>query len=158
MIPIVSSAAATDGRKSDVSILITFKALHIIAMVTWFAGLFYLPRLFVYHADTEDGPGRERFKIMERRLLVMMHIGGIATICFALGMIAVTPQYLRMHWLQVKLVLVAALVAYHLQCMRFVVDFRAERNQRSSKWFRAFNEVPSVLLIAIVLLAVLRPW
>jgi protoporphyrinogen IX oxidase len=139
-------------------LLLTFKALHIIAMVTWFAGLFYLPRLFVYHADAEDAPGCERFKTMERRLLVIMNIGALATVAFGIIMIAISPAYLSMHWLQIKLALVVALGVYHDLCARFVADFRRERNTRSAKWFRGFNEIPSLLLVAIVLLAVLKPW
>jgi protoporphyrinogen IX oxidase len=138
-------------------LLLTFKALHIIAMVTWFAGLFYLPRLFVYHADTDDAPGRERFKIMERRLLVLMNIGALATVIFGIGMIALSPAYLSMHWLQIKLALVLLLGIYHDRCARLVTDFRREQNTRSSRWFRGFNEVPTLLLIAIVLLVVLKP-
>jgi protoporphyrinogen IX oxidase len=138
--------------------LMTFKALHVIAMVSWFAALFYLPRLFVYHADTADAPGQERFKVMERRLLALMHIGASATIAFGLAMIALSPAYLAMRWLEIKLGLVALLIAYHLICARLVTAFREGRNLHSAKWYRFFNEVPSLLLIGIVLLAVLKPW
>jgi protoporphyrinogen IX oxidase len=138
--------------------LMTFKALHVIAMVTWFAALFYLPRLFVYHAGTADSPGQERFKIMERRLLALMHIGAAATIAFGLAMIVLSPAYLAMRWLEIKLGLVALLIGYHLCCARFVAAFRDGRNAHSAKWYRFFNEVPSLLLIGIVLLAVLKPW
>ncbi len=127
-------------------------------MVTWFAGLFYLPRLFVYHADTTDEPGLARFEIMERRLLVLMTIGATATAVFGLAMIVKAPAYLSLGWLRVKLVLVALLLAYHHQCRVHVRAFAARRNQRSSKWFRLFNEVPSVLLIAIVILAIVKPF
>ena len=127
-------------------------------MVTWFAGLFYLPRLFVYHADTTDEPGLARFEIMERRLLVLMTIGAGATAAFGLVMIALAPGYLALGWLRVKLVLVALLFAYHDQCRVHVRAFAARRNRRSSKWFRMFNELPSVLLIAIVILAIVKPF
>jgi len=138
--------------------MLWIKALHVTAMVTWFAGLFYLPRLFVYHADTADEAGNARFKIMERRLYVLMSIGGTATGVFGLWMIILYPGYLGMHWLQLKLALVAILIGYHLFCHRLTLDFRFDRNRRSSKWFRAFNEVPSLLLLGIVILAVAKPF
>jgi protoporphyrinogen IX oxidase len=134
------------------------KALHVAAMVTWFAGLFYLPRLFVYHADTSDEPGDVRFKVMERRLFALMTIGGTATIVLGLMLIMLYPGYLNMHWLQLKLALVALLIGYHLFCRRLLVDFRDGRNRRSSRWYRAFNEVPSALLLGIVMLAVAKPF
>lgn len=134
------------------------KALHVTAMVTWFAGLFYLPRLFVYHADTTDEPGLARFEVMERRLLVLMTIGATATAVFGLAMIVTAPAYLALGWLRVKLVLVAVLFAYHYQCRVYVRAFAARRNRRSSRWFRLFNELPSVLLIAIVILAIVKPF
>lgn len=127
-------------------------------MVTWFAGLFYLPRLFVYHADTTDEPGLARFEVMERRLLVLMTIGATATAVFGLAMIVTAPAYLALGWLRVKLVLVAVLFAYHYQCRVYVRAFAARRNRRSSRWFRLFNELPSVLLIAIVILAIVKPF
>jgi putative membrane protein len=134
------------------------KALHIIAMVTWFAGLFYLPRLFVYHADTADAPSLERFQLMERRLFGIMSIGGTAAVALGVAMVAAAPGYLRMGWLQVKIVLVALLVAYHFFCYKFMRSFANNRNERTSKFFRAFNELPSLLLVAIVILAVLKPF
>jgi len=138
--------------------MLWIKALHVAAMVTWFAGLFYLPRLFVYHADTTEEPGIARFKIMERRLFALMSIGGTATIVFGLLMIILYPGYLNMRWLQTKLALVAILICYHLICHRLLVNFRDGRNRRSSKWFRAFNEIPSLLLLGIVILAVAKPF
>ncbi len=133
------------------------KALHVVAMVTWFAGLFYLPRLFVYHADAADPVSIQRFEIMERRLFAIMSIGAATTIALGLWMIALAPWLLSMTWLQVKLPLVALLVAYHSYCYRLMRQFAGARNTHSSKWYRAFNEVPSLLLIAIVVLAVVRP-
>ena len=133
------------------------KALHVVAMVTWFAGLFYLPRLFVYHADAADAIGVARFKIMERRLFILMSIGATATIVFGLLMIILLPAYLRMPWLHLKLALVAILIGYHLFCYKLLADFRRDANRRSSKWLRAFNEVPSLLLLGIVILAIVKP-
>jgi protoporphyrinogen IX oxidase len=137
--------------------LLWLKALHVIAMVTWFAGLFYLPRLFVYHADAQDTIGAERFRVMERRLLALMTIGAAATVAFGIAMIAAAPWYMRMGWLHMKLVLVALLIVYHLYCRKFTHDFAHNRNTRTSRWFRGFNEVPSLLLIGIVILAVVKP-
>ncbi len=139
--------------------MLWLKAFHIIFMVTWFAGLFYLPRLFVYHAMAEDTATRETLKVMERKLLVMMHLGGILTWIFGLALILAWPQvYLSMGWLHVKLVLVLVLVAYHLWCWRMVRQFANDANTRGHVWYRWFNEVPVLFLIAIVLLAILKPF
>jgi protoporphyrinogen IX oxidase len=137
--------------------MLWLKAFHVIAVVTWFAGLFYLPRLFVYHADAKDAISVERFRLMERRLFTMMTIGAVASVGFGAAMLLEAPSYLAMSWLRIKLVLVLGLIAYHLFCYRLLRDFAENRNRRSAKWYRAFNEVPSLLLIAIVLLAVLKP-
>jgi putative membrane protein len=137
--------------------MLWLKALHVISVVTWFAGLFYLPRLYVYHADAKDLISTQRFEIMERRLYAIMSIGAVASISFGLAMLIVSPAYLEMTWLKVKLLFVALVIAYHAYCHKLMRDFAAQRNQRSAKWFRAFNEVPSLLLIAIVILAVVKP-
>lgn len=126
-------------------------------MVTWFAGLFYLPRLFVYHADAADWISVERFRIMERRLFMLMSIGAIATVALGIAMIVTTPAYLKMGWLQVKLTLVLLLIVYHLLCFKFLRDFAHDRRTHSAKWFRAFNEVPSLLLLGIIILAIVKP-
>jgi putative membrane protein len=132
------------------------KALHIVFVVTWFAGLFYLPRLFVYHAMAEDAVSRERFKVMERKLF-----WGIMTPSGALTLVFGTWLWLGWGfsgaWLQAKLALVAALVAYHLWCAKLMLDFRAERNTRSHVWLRWFNEFPVLVLFAVVFLVVLKP-
>jgi putative membrane protein len=138
-------------------LLLWLKAFHVIAVVTWFAGLFYLPRLFVYHADARDPVGVERFKVMERRLFAIMTIGACATLVFGIAMLVAEPAYLAMGWLHIKLLLVALLIIYHLYCYKFTRDFALERNSRTSKWYRLFNELPSVLLIGIVVLAVVKP-
>jgi len=134
------------------------KAFHVVAMVTWFAGLFYLPRLFVYHADAQDAIGAQRFRIMERRLLALMTIGAAATLGFGIAMLIAAPAYLRMGWVQAKLLLVAVLILYHTYCYKFTRDFARNCNTRTSKWYRTFNEVPSLLLIGIVVLAVVKPF
>jgi putative membrane protein len=138
--------------------LLWLKAFHVIAMVTWFAGLFYLPRLFVYHADAGDWISVERFRVMERRLLMIMTIGALLTLSLGLAMIVVWPAYLKMGWLHAKLALVILLITYHLTCHKFVRDFAHDRKTRSARWFRMFNEVPSVLLIGIVILAIVKPF
>jgi putative membrane protein len=132
------------------------KALHIVFVVTWFAGLFYLPRLFVYHAMAEDTVSRERFKVMERKLF-----WGIMTPSGALTLVFGTWLWLGWGfsgaWLQAKLALVAALIAYHLWCAKLMLDFRAERNTPSHVWLRWFNEFPVLVLFAVVFLVVLKP-
>jgi putative membrane protein len=137
--------------------MLWIKALHVVFVVTWFAGLFYLPRLFVYHVATTDAAGRARFVVMERRLFVMTTIGGTLTVLFGLLMIMMAPAYMAQGWLHVKLTLVLLLIGYHLWCLPLMRALREERNTRSERWFRLFNEVPSVLLIAIVILAVVKP-
>ena len=138
--------------------MLWIKAWHIIFMVTWFAGLFYLPRLFVYHASATDIAGIERFRIMERRLFVLMTIGGVLTAVFGLWLLILNPGLLATGWLQFKLGLVVLLIGYHAWNWRLVQDFAAGRNIRSDRWYRWFNEAPSILLIGIVLLAVARPF
>ncbi len=137
--------------------MLWLKAFHIVFVVTWFAGLFYLPRLFVYHCETTDALGLARFAVMERRLFALMSIGAALTVAFGLSMVFDAPAFLEFTWLRVKLVLVAALIGYHLWCYVLMRGLIEGRNRHSQRWFRLFNEVPSVLLIAIVLLAVLRP-
>jgi len=137
------------------------KALHIIFMVTWFAGLFYLPRLFVYHAMSTDATSVERFKTMERKLFFgIMTPGAVLTIVFGFWTLHLAgwQAYAGTQWLVWKLALVGLLVAYHLWCGKLLLDFRHDRNRHSHVWYRWFNEVPVVFLAAITLLAVLKPF
>lgn len=134
------------------------KALHIVFVVTWFAGLFYLPRLFLYHATATDAVSVERFIVMERRLFVIMTIGAALAALFGLSILATVPGYLAFGWMHAKLTFVALLIVYHLWCLKLMRDLRAQKNVRSQKWYRLFNEVPSVLLIVIVILVVVRPF
>jgi protoporphyrinogen IX oxidase len=134
------------------------KAFHIVFVVTWFAGLFYLPRLFVYHAVATDQISIERFEVMERRLFAMMTLGGALAAVFGISMVAAAPGYLAFGWLHAKLSLVLVLVGYHLWCYRLMLTFRAGRNHHSQAWYRWFNEAPSLLLIAIVVLVVVKPF
>ena len=138
--------------------MLWLKAFHVIFMVTWFAGLFYLPRLFVYHAMNEDAATAATFKVMERKLMVMTHLGGALTWGFGLALLWQVPALMDMGWLQVKLALVLALTAYHFWCARLVGVFARDENTRSHGWYRAFNEGPTLVLVAVVLLAVLKPF
>jgi protoporphyrinogen IX oxidase len=138
--------------------MLWLKAFHLFFVIAWFAGLFYLPRLFVYHTEARDLAERERFKVMERRLFGMMTIGAVSAIAFGLLMVVRAPGLLGLSWLQFKLVLVAALIGYHIVCYRLMLTFRREENRRSQRWYRLFNEAPTVLLIAIVILAVVKPF
>jgi len=135
------------------------KALHIIFMVTWFAGLFYLPRLFAYHAQATDRPSLERFKVMERKLFWgIMTPGAVLTIGFGAWLWLGWFRGAFGGWFHAKLALVALLVAYHLWCWRLLKAFAAERNTKSHVWFRWFNEFPVLVLAATVLLVVLKPF
>jgi protoporphyrinogen IX oxidase len=138
--------------------MLWLKAFHIVFVVTWFAGLFYLPRLYVYHSTTQDQEGSERFKVMEQRLFAMMTIGAILTAVFGASLIVMAPSYLELGWLHAKLTLVVGLLIYHLWCYRLLIAFRENRNRHSQRWFRLFNEVPTLFLIAIVILVVVKPF
>ena len=140
--------------------LLWIKAFHLIAVICWFAALFYLPRLFVYHAMSEDTISRERFKLMERKLYRgIMTPSAIVTLALGFWMIYLNLDYYQYTmWIKLKLVLVLLLVAYHAACGHFLRAFAEDRNTRSHVFFRVFNELPVLLLIAIVLLAVLKPF
>jgi putative membrane protein len=125
-------------------------------MVTWFAGLFYLPRLFVYHAMSDDALSLARFKVMERKLYYgIMTPGAVLTV--ATGLALWLGYGISGHWLYAKLAIVALLIAYHLWCGRLVAVFRDDANRRSHVWYRWFNEVPVLMLIAIVGLVIVKP-
>ena len=136
--------------------MLVLKATHIIFMVTWFAGLFYLPRLFVYHAMSDDTTSLERFKVMERKLFYgIMTPGGLITLItgiwlwFGWGFVGA--------WIHIKVALVFVLVIYHVWCGVILVQFKNDTNKKSHVWFRWFNEFPVVILVAIVFLVVLKP-
>ncbi|HEB82063.1 MAG TPA: protoporphyrinogen oxidase HemJ [Gammaproteobacteria bacterium] len=136
------------------------KAFHIIFMVTWFAALFYLPRLYVYHAGATDEISNERFKLMERKLYYGIAApGAILTILLGIWLIHLLGYgVLSAFWLQAKLVLVSLLVVYHLYCGKLLKDFKHDRNRHSHVWFRWFNELPVFVLIGVVLLVELQPY
>jgi putative membrane protein len=138
--------------------MLWIKSLHIIAMVTWFAGLFYLPRLFVYHALTRDAIGSERFKTMERKLYVgIMTPGAVLTI--ASGLWLWLGYGIGGDWLYAKLALVLILIAHHVWLGKLMVDFRHDRNQHGDVFYRWINEIPALpVLIGVVLLVVLKPF
>jgi protoporphyrinogen IX oxidase len=133
------------------------KALHIVFVVTWFAGLFYLPRLFVYHAETTEPAVRAQLKVMERRLMMITHVGAVLALVFGAITLSLVPGYLHQPWLHAKLALVAFLIVYHVYLVRLKNAFASDRILHSSRWLRLFNEVPALLLIAIVVLVVVKP-
>ncbi|ALO47125.1 protoporphyrinogen oxidase HemJ [Pseudohongiella spirulinae] len=136
------------------------EAFHIMSVITWFAGIFYLPRLFVYHAMSDDQVSKDRFVIMERKLFKgIMTPSAIATVLFGSWLIASAPDYyLRQGWLHAKLSLVVLLIIYHISCWWFMVRFREDRNTHSHKFFRFYNEAPVLVMIAVVILVVVKPF
>lgn len=143
--------------------MLWLKAFHVIAVVTWFAGLFYLPRLFIYHTEASDPALRAQFKVMERRLLMITHIGGTLTVVLGLALVGWWMHYhsaylLAGHWFSAKMGLVVLLVAYHLMLVKLRRDFARDACHWSSRKLRVFNELPTVLLIAIVILVVVKPF
>lgn len=132
------------------------KAFHIIFMVSWFAGLFYLPRLFVYHAMTEDEAGNERFKIMERKLYRFVTPFMWLTVGLGLWLMVDFHLYTQL-WMQIKLALVSLLVIYHFYCGHLLKVFARDESRRNHVWFRWFNEFPVLVLFAIVILTIIRP-
>ncbi|MBL4783755.1 MAG: protoporphyrinogen oxidase HemJ [Porticoccaceae bacterium] len=137
------------------------KALHLIFMVTWFAGLFYLPRLFVYHAMSDDETSNERFKIMERKLYFgIMTPGLILTLIFGVWMLTdyAWAAFGQAAWLHAKLSLIVLLCIYHAWCGKWLIDFKHDRNTRSHMFFRWMNEVPVLFLVLIIILATVKPF
>ena len=144
--------------------MLWIKSFHVIFMVTWFAGLFYLPRLFVYHAMTDDATGKERFKVMERKLYYGITTpGGIITITLGIWLLVAYwwEAFLsgeHMGWLHAKLALVTILIVYHIYCGKLVNDFKHDRNQHSHVFYRWFNEFPVFILIATIILVKVKPF
>lgn len=134
-------------------------ALHVMAVIAWMAGMFYLPRLFVYHCGAEPGSKQsETFKVMERRLLTQI-INPAMIVAWAAGIwLIVTAGLIHAGWLQAKLVLVLLLSGFHGMLAAYVRDFAADRNRHSEGYYRVINEVPTVLMIAIVVLAIVKPF
>ena len=135
------------------------KALHIIFVVCWFAGLFYLPRIFVYHAMAEDRATIEQFKVMERKLYRFVTPFAVLAVVLGFWMIALAPDaYLRSGWMHAKLALVALLIAYHFWCGRLLRELRDDVSEHSHRFFRVFNELPVLILFPVVILVVVRPF
>lgn len=136
------------------------KAFHLIFMVTWFAGLFYLPRLFVYHAMATDSISINRFKIMERKLFFgIMTPGAIFTILFGIWTLSYNLHaYMQMGWMHAKLGLIVLLVIYHLYLGKLLFAFKHDNNQHGHVFYRMINEIPVLFLVAIVILAVVKPF
>ena len=128
-------------------------------MVAWFAGIFYLPRIFVYHADNQSPDADAIFKVMERRLLYFVTPFAILTAVFGLLLMYRygSAWLAASHWLHIKLVLVALLYGYHGYCFKLLADFKHNRNRRTSRFYRIFNEIPVLVLFAIILLAIIKP-
>ena len=133
------------------------KGLHVVFMVTWFAGLFYLPRLFIYHSEAGDSPSRERFSTMERRLFIIMTIGAVLTTIFGVWMLTINKTLLDVRWFQLKLLFLAGLLFYHYRCFRWITVLRTQDAPQDTKWLRWFNEIPTIFLLGIILLAVVKP-
>ena len=143
--------------------MLWLKAFHVIFAVTWFAGLFYLPRLFIYHVEATESVVRERFKVMERRLLRITHIGAVLAVLFGLLLAGWwsthDPAYLFARgWFPVKLALVALLIVYHLMLMRMTRQLARDNLRWTSRALRLFNEVPALLLIGIVIMVIVQPF
>jgi putative membrane protein len=142
-------------------LLLYVKAFHVIAIIAWMAGMLYLPRLFVYHAETKPGSAQsETFKLMERRLLRVITTPAMLA-SWVLGLILAFSgaiDWKADHWFYAKLVLVILLSAFHGQLVRWMKDFAQDRNQHSPRFFRIANEVPTVLMIGIVILVIVRPF
>ncbi|MGV6853062.1 MAG: CopD family protein [bacterium] len=134
------------------------KSFHIIFVVTWFAGLFYLPRLFIYHNMTRDADAHARFLVMEKKLMAITVIGGVLAVFFGSWLVVMVPGFLSQGWLHAKITLVLTLIGYQYYCFRIMAEFKAGDYLRSDKWLRFFNEYPAIILIAVVLLVELKPF
>ena len=140
-----------------VSLYLWSKALHIIFMVTWFAGLFYLPRLFIYHTEAEDKLSRDRFLLMEKRLFAIMTIGAALTFVFGIALIFINRGLEYQMWFQLKLLLIVGLIFFHIKCWKWIEKLKNGYQSKETKFLRIFNEIPVFFLIIIVLLAILKP-
>jgi len=136
------------------------KALHVISIIAWMAGLLYLPRLFVYHCQVSAGSeASETFKVMERRLLrVIMNPAMIASYVFGITMIVLTPEWMKQGWLHAKILFVLLLTVSHMMMARWRRDFAEDRNTRPQRFFRIANEVPTLLMIGIVIFVIVKPF
>jgi protoporphyrinogen IX oxidase len=136
--------------------MLWLKALHIVFVVTWFVGLFCLPRMFVHHATVTDRNTSEHFKRIEAGLFRITTLGGMLAVAFGIATLLQVTVFAQQLWMQLKLMLVLVLIGYHVWCYRLLLEFRRDANTRGRNWYRLFNELPTVLLIAIVLLVVVK--
>jgi len=155
---IVQTAGKRERTGKTSLMYLWIKALHVAFMVTWFAGIFYLPRLFIYHADTTDALSLERFVVMERRLFAIMTIGAVLTLVFGLWLLGLNTALLSAGWFHVKLALLAGLAVYHYRCLTWMRRLKAGERPENTRWLRWFNEIPVVFLLGIVGLAVAKPF
>jgi putative membrane protein len=141
------------------SVILWLKAFHVIFMVAWFAGIFYLPRLFVNHAETTNKDVAEHLKGMEKRLLYFITPFAILTLVLGISLIySYGYDWFKVSlWLHIKLSLVILLVAYHMYCFKLLKDFKEDKNTRSGKFYRLFNEVPVIILFIVIILAYVKP-
>lgn len=133
------------------------KAFHLAFMVTWFAGLFYLPRLFIYHTEARDDTSRDTFEIMERRLYIIMSIGAVLTTIFGLLLLYINQSLIRQEWFVIKLLLLAGLVVFHFRCRRWMLVLKSGEFPADTRWLRWFNEIPVMFLLGIIMLAIVKP-
>ena len=142
------------------STYLILKALHLVGVVTWFAGIFYLPRLFVYHSTADDQISKDRFVVMETKLYrLIMNPSMIVTLVLGIWMLTLNwAGYSSQTWIWIKIALVVALIGYHHYCLGIIKAFAKGEVRNSEKFFRIFNEIPVVILISIVFLAVLKPF
>lgn len=136
------------------------KALHVISVIAWMAGLLYLPRLFIYHCGVAVGSeAAETFKVMERRLLrAIMHPAMLSSYIFAVAMLWLEPAWLRQPWMHAKLLLVVLLTVMHVLEARWQRDFAADANTRPARYYRIANEMPTLLMIGIVIVVIVKPF
>lgn len=134
------------------------KALHVAFMVTWFAGLFYLPRLFIYHAEAGDAVSRDRFVVMERRLFAIMTIGAILTLAFGLWLLFINTALMQQGWFHAKLTLLVLLAAFHVSTRYWMKKLAAGFSTESTRGLRWYNEIPVVFLLGIIILAIVKPF
>ena len=139
------------------SLYLWSKAFHLIFMVTWFAGLFYLPRLFIYHAEADDQLSRNRFHLMEKRLFIIMTIGACLTVIFGLILIYINTGIERQIWFQMKFILIIGLIFFHLKCWYWINKLYNGFKTKNTKNLRLLNEIPVFFLLSIVILTILKP-
>ena len=139
--------------------MLWIKSLHIIAVISWFAGIFYLPRLFVYHAMTDNSDTQQHLQLMQRKLYRFMSLFAVLSIVFGVWLASYNLSYYgQATWFTIKVSCVVALVGYHLLCGYYVKQLQAGNHQRSHVFFRWFNELPVLIMFAVVILVVVKPF